>query len=193
MTTIKQQVAAVSVNLAGIVAAWADEPDVPPVVGVEKDPRSARAKAFNNGSGKIDGMKLVYHQMPGTRFQLVDFDLFTEDESKGGTNTVVHVYKWANVGGQEVLIPARVRCYLAWPIGSDGNPDGFEEKLVPGNVSEPYDHVTQSTFTPPKVGPLAIFIGNDQGEIDSDIGGGIGLPNNRHVCFHLVFVERKTA
>lgn len=194
MTSIKQQVAAVSTQLAGIVANWENEPDVvvPPVVvpGVEKDPRTARAKAFANPGSKIEGMALTYWRMAESRWQLVDFDIFTENESVNETKAIIHVLKWAEVGGQKVLIPARARCYLAWPIDSTGNPQSLESQQLPGNVNVPYEHIITNSFSPPKKGPLAIFIGDDQGMIDSDVAGGLGLPNSRHVSFHLVFVER---
>jgi hypothetical protein len=166
------------------VSPLSDVPDV------EKDPRSARAKAFDNGSGKIDGMSLTYWPMKETRFQLVDFDIFTEDESQNETKAIIHVFKRVMVAGKEELLPARVRCYLAWPIDSAGNPDSLESWQLPGNVNVPYEHIITNGFAPPKKGPLAIFIGNDQGGIDSDVAGGLGLPNNRHVSFNLVFAER---
>lgn len=193
--TIKQQVQAVSAELAAIVANWSDEPPVvvPPVVvpGEEKDPRSARAKAFANPGSKIEGMKLSYWKMPETRFQAVDVDILTEDESKNETKAIIHIWRWENVGGRDVLIPARARCYLAWPIDSSGNPDSLESWQLPGNVNEPAEHIITNSFSPPKSGPLAIFIGNDQGGIDSDVIGGLGLPNSRHVSFHITFCERR--
>lgn len=195
MATIKQQVEAVSTTLAAIVANWVDVPTTPaptptPTPGQERDPRSERAKAYNYAGAKVQGVALTYHRMPDTRFEIVDADVFTEDESVNETKAIVHVLRWAYLGGQWVLIPARARVYLAWPINTAGDPNSLETWQLPGNVNEPYEHIITNGFTPPKKGPLAIFVGSDSGQIDSDVVGGVGLPVNRHVSFHITVVER---
>lgn len=159
-------------------------------MAAKKDPRTQRTKAHNLAAEKIAGIAGIFREMPDTRFQLVDFDLFTEDEAKNDLRAIIHVFKWAKVGSRWVLLPARVRCYLAWPVDSTGNPDSLEQWQLPGNLAEPYQHMIYSDYAPPKKGPLAVFIGDDSGQVDSDIAGGIGLPNKRHIGVHMTFVER---
>ncbi|MCB0243722.1 MAG: hypothetical protein KDI12_09950, partial [Anaerolineae bacterium] len=38
--------------------------------------------------------------------------------------------------------------------------------------------------------PLAVYIGDGQGNVISDVIGGLGLPGGRHVCYDLVFRDR---
>ena len=88
-------------------------------------------------------------------------------------------------------ISSPVNCYLAWPWESWQFPSGFENKLLPGNPSIPYQHMITNTYNPAsKSGPLAIYIGDAHGNVQSDVIGGLGLPAGRHVCYHLIFRER---
>ena len=194
--TIKQQVQFVSDQLSAILASWTEEqpggtptPTPAPSTPVA-DPRTERMKGYAQTAGKVTSVKGIFIPQPDTRFQLVDFDLITEDEAKNDTMAIVNVYRWANVGGETILIPARVNVMLAWPLqGTD--PQTLEMAIPPGNTSFPYRHIIQSGYTPPKTGPLAIYVADDQGNIASDVAGGLGMPVNRHIGFLLTFVERR--
>lgn len=154
------------------------------------DPRTDKCKKFALSGGKVTGVALTVHAMPETKWQLVKVDLYDENDSRNETKCLTHVIERIKVGTKTIEAPARAKCFLAWPIDSSGDPDSLEQWQLPGNVNQPYEHIITNTFSPPKKGPLAIFIGDDDGNIDSDVVGGLGLPDGRHVSYHLVFVQR---
>jgi hypothetical protein len=70
-------------------------------------------------------------------------------------------------------------------------PARFENTGLPGNAHVPYQHVITNKYDPQtRQGPLAIFIGDKEGNVISDVIGGLGLPGARHVGYQLVFRER---
>jgi hypothetical protein len=86
--------------------------------------------------------------------------------------------------------------YLSWPywpaedaaLHVTGPEQLLQNHLTPGNPDN--KHVIGSTFKSTVIGPLALYVGDANGNPISDIIGGLGLPDNRHVCFMLTWKER---
>jgi hypothetical protein len=148
------------------------------------DPRTDNCKEFKEEGGKITGVELAYQALPDTKYELVRAELIDEESAKGAVTARIFVLSADNV-------PVHAYCYLAWPWRKPLDPDMFDERLLPGNANYPFEHIITNTYAPPKKGPLAIYIGDRKGWPISDLIAGFGLPNNRHISFHLVFRERK--
>ncbi len=153
------------------------------------DPRAENCRGYAEAGGKTSGVRLEYLPAPETKFELIRATLVDEETAMGNIVATVQVLDKDN-------IPARVNCYLAWPWQGWQVPDGFENKLLPGNPNLPYQHMITNKYNPggfgasAEPGPLAIYIGDAHGNVISDVVGGLGLPGGRHVCFDLVFRER---
>ena len=77
------------------------------------------------------------------------------------------------------------RVVSAWPWNGNAY---LPEHALPGNPEQ--QHPIVNGYTPPALGPLAIYLGDAAGNPISDICGALGLPLNRHVGYHLVFRAR---
>lgn len=149
------------------------------------DPRSENCRRVTVDSDNlITGVELHYLPAPQTKFELIRAQLIDERTAQGQTVASVQVLDATN-------LPLRVNCYLAWPWGGWQYPNRFAERLLPGNPNYPYQHVITNKYNPStQSGPLAIYIGDSEGNVLSDVIGGLGLPAGRHICFDLVFRER---
>ena len=153
------------------------------------DPRSENCRGYAEVGGKVTGVKLEYLPALGTKYRLIRAELVDEVAAQGNVVANVQVLDREN-------IPARVNCYLAWPWQGWQYPAGFENKVLPGNPSIPYSHMVTNAYNPKRegpnaeAGPLAIYIGNSDGSVISDVIGGLGLPKGHHVSYDLVFKER---
>lgn len=154
-----------------------------------KDPRAENCRGYAENGGKVTGVKLTYLPAPEARFELVRVDLVDEVAAQGNTVATVHVL-------DENGVPVRVNCYLGWPWEGWRFPRRLENRLLPGNPNVPYQHVITNGYNPggtgagAKPGPLAIYLGDQQGQPISDVIGGLGLPKKHHVSFDLVFKAR---
>lgn len=150
---------------------------VGPAAGQTVDPRTANARAYQlDAAGRVVGVELVYDERPSTDYQLVQARLI--DEASAGGNTVA---KFAVVDCLGTPISENV--YLAWPW-----PSMNHGASLPGNQNS--EHMITSPYTPPDIGPLAVYVGDSAGRINSDVIGGLGLPNKRHVSYYLAFRKR---
>lgn len=149
------------------------------------DPRDPNCRALHtDASGKVDGVKLTYLPLPG-KFVLKRVRLIDEVAAAGQTVATILVY---DKNGMPMLGP---KVYLAWEW--DGVGTTFENRLLPGNTNYPPNHVIVNGYDATvKQGPLAIYVGNDDGSINSDVIAGLGLPWNRHVGYEMLFQERGT-
>lgn len=153
------------------------------------DPRAENCRGYAESNGKTTGVRLQYMPAPETTYQLIRATLVDEETAQGNVVATVQVLDKNN-------IPARVHCYMAWPWQGWQYPGGFQEKLLPGNPNVPYQHMITNAYNPlgfgpgAEPGPLAIYIGDKDDKVISDVIGGLGLPGGRHVCYDLVFRER---
>lgn len=151
------------------------------------DPRSDNCRRFAvDTSNKVTGVALTYLPAPAARFELIKAELIDEETAQGQVVASVHVLDATN-------LPVQIHCYLAWPWQGWQHPNRFENRLLPGNTNYPYQHMITNKYNPSEPGPLAVFVGDRDGNVLSDVIGGLGLPAGRHVGYHLVFRERSGA
>lgn len=143
------------------------------------DPRGANCRGFElDGNGKVSGIQLVFVEKPATKYRLVRVNMLDEASAAGNTVATFSVLDGEGIEAAE-------KVYLAWPFPDCNN------RALPGNPNR--QHMIMNGFNPPNIGPLAIYVGDDQGNPISDIIGGLGLPLKRHVSFTMVFKERAAA
>ena len=140
------------------------------------DPRAENCRAMRWDNGKVRGVELSYTQNLSTRYQLTSVRLRDEDEAQG--QTVARVTVLDKDGNNNY----NTGVYLFWPYPSVDN------SAVANNSNYPYEHLVVNAYSPPGLGFLGIYVG--LGEIDSDLIGGLGLPNGHHVSFDMTFQER---
>ena len=149
-----------------------------------KDPRAENCRQFAMQDGKVAGVNLSYLPSPTAKYELAKVSLVDEDTAQGQIVATVTVLDREN-------LPAQVQCYLAWPWQGWQFPAHFENTGLPGNANVPYQHMITNKYDPnQQQGPLAICIGDRDGNVLSDVIGGLGLPGARHVGYQLVFRER---
>jgi hypothetical protein len=146
------------------------------------DPRDQNCRRFAETEGMVTGVELVHAPRPGTKYELVKATLIDERAAQG--NTVASIFV-KDRDGYDVV---SANCWLAWPW--KGDVAQFEGRGRPGNPNYPIQHMITNAFNPSQQGPLAIYIGDGAGNIDSDVIGGLGLPGGHHVCFQLIYRER---
>lgn len=147
------------------------------------DPRDENCKRFSESGGMVTGVHLSHVAMPETKYELVKATLI--DEAAAQNNIVARVAVLDKNG-----IPATVTCWMAWPWKGQ-MPGAWEGMGRPGNMDYPYKHMITNVYNPASSqGPLAIFIGDASGSIESDVIAGLGLPGGHHVSYDLVFRER---
>ncbi len=135
-----------------------------------------------DSEGKVDGVLLGVREMPATRYKLVAAVLIPEANATGLHDLRVQVLQ---ADGRDAL---GVPVYLAYPWRPDLQFDG---RLLPGNSSYPFEHIIVNTYEPPEqIGYLCTYVGRGEGEVDSDVLFGLGLPKGHHVRFAVCFQER---
>lgn len=146
------------------------------LTAAETDPRAANCRgALLDNGGKVIGVELVYVPIPTARYALLRVELIDEIAAQGNTVATCVVLDSNGVQTGETV-------FLAWPFPNlantarPGNPDG--------------KHMITNGYTPPALGPLALFVGDQFGKPVSDVIGGLGLPLNHHVCFRATWQER---
>ena len=143
------------------------------------DPRSENAKKFKVDGGLVTGIELVYREVEGSKYQLLKAELIDEKSAAGNTVAKYMVFDKNN-------LPSSDEVRLAWPWPT------LETSQLSGNPNS--QHMITNGFDPAKtVGPLGMYVADKSGTPISDIIGGLGLPNNRHVCFNLIWKERTIA
>ena len=150
----------------------------------DSDPRADNCRAFNVGpGGKVTGVQLDYVRLAGATFRLVSVSLI--DEASAGGNTVANVAIVDQHGA-----PVTARCYLAYAWDGTKSLATLKERLLPGAQKWPVEHPITNGYDPNRGnGPLAIYLADSAGVMFSDVVAGLGLPGNRHVCYHIVYQE----
>ena len=147
------------------------------------DPRDPSVQGFRQSEGYVYSILLNVHST-GQRFRCVRAAWQNTSRS---TNQIVATVKVLDRAGN----PLRDPVILA--TGYRGNPNEFDNLLLPGGNGYPIQHVISNGFDAAKgvIGPLAVYVsapGNIT-RIQSDIVGGLGLPNNQHGVFDIIFQE----
>lgn len=131
-----------------------------------------------DSSGRVVGVKLGITKVENAKYEVYSVRLRDEYEAAGQTAAACQVVDRAGINTGE-----QVR--LTWP----GAQPPFEGSGLPGNPNN--THIVTNGYNPPKLGPLAVHVGGFNAPI-SDIVYGLGLPNNRHVSFDVVFREKSS-
>ena len=133
--------------------------------------------------GKVVGIHLQYIPMPDTPYELVSCRML--DEYEADNRHVARV--WVHEADGVAPIPMPVK--MAWPF--DGGLNNFTNSGIKfvGADTGYADHVLSNAFTPPNLGPYAIWIGS---EIHSDVLASLGLPYGRHIVIEAEFRRRDT-
>lgn len=145
------------------------------------DPRSNNARGFAlNAAGLVVGMNLPWEERPAAKYRIARATFIDEEQARGE-----HVCKFSVLDAQ--MIPVTERVMLRW-----FDPVQGERRALSGNQDN--KHVISSPFpSASAIGPLDILIEDAAGNIISDVWHGLGLPDKRHVCFEVAFVERTAA
>jgi hypothetical protein len=146
---------------------------------VGNDPREQNCRGYHvDAGGKVDGVWLDYSERPGSKYRLVYAALVAE-AAAGGQQVAAFAVR--NAAG--IDIAAAVWLAWEWPRLDAG-------RLLPGNQQA--QHIIWNAYDAAlgKRGPLALYVGDADGNVLSDVIGGVGLPNNRHVCYRFVWQER---
>ncbi len=143
------------------------------------DPRAENCRVVAvDQAGRVTGVELRVVAQPDTKYALVRVELIDEAAAQGNTVATCIVL---DAGGIQTADPV----FLAWPF------PGLTNHALPGNPNN--QHMIANGYTPPEVGPLALYVGDASGKPISDIVGGLGLPWRRHVCFRATWRERGAA
>lgn len=148
------------------------------------DPRDPNCRAYQCVNGRVTGVALDYLPLPATRFELKRISFLSDAESGGQTVARIRVLDKEGEDYATLVV-------LAYPWCGDKN---MANQLPPGNSAYPVQHMITNGYPAGRGdhGPLAIYVatpGNPR-EPASDVIGGLGLPDNQHVCFDLLFKER---
>lgn len=143
------------------------------------NPLDVNCQAFKlDSNSRVIGVELGITKVENAKYELYRVRLRDEIESGGQTIAACSVLDTNGINtGQQVR--------MAWP----GKGPIFDASGLPGNPNSV--HIVTNGYAPPKLGPLAFHVGGFNASI-SDILYGVGLPNNRHVSFDIVFIEKGT-
>lgn len=158
----------------------------------DHDPRRENTRSHGlDLNGKVNAVWLTVHVKPETKYRCVNTFLINENEAKGQTTIFINVMDKNGQTVNETVVLG---------TGYRGQDQGFDDYLVPGNAYRPVQHILADdhvagggvSFTPPDLGPVAIYISKlgDLHLSNSDVVGNLGLPYSHHVSFMIEFQER---
>lgn len=165
----------------GIDGPDTDQPIVKPVP--VEEPRQANARAHTlDPHGRVMGVHVTVHEQPNSHFRCTN--VFVRDEYAAQGQTIAHVY-----------VRGRNRQLLGNPVilaTGYGGGLSFDDYLT-GQGQLPEVHPITAKFSPPNLGPLAIFVAKPgtRDRIDSDVVASLGLPYGHHVSYVIEFMERE--
>lgn len=134
------------------------------------DPRAENARRHTPEGQTTDALWVTVHRVPTAKYRISNVRILGEVE--GGGNHVA----WVHQPKQETVVLA---------TGYNGEIDHFDQ-LIPHAAGQ--EVVLDGKFTPPALGPLAIFLQRD-GKIVSDVAASFGLPYGHHICAEIVLEE----
>ena len=130
-----------------------------------------------DSAGKVTGVQLGIHPVPGTEYEVYAVRLLNEYEAQGNTVARCQVL---DANGINTGVPVR----MAWPWNGGTS---FAGSGLPGNSSN--EHFIPNKYFPPSLGPLCLYVGGHN-QPQSDIIFGLGLPMGHHVSFAVSFRKR---
>jgi len=141
------------------------------------NPLAPNCQGFSqDASGKVTGIELGITKVENAKYEVYSVRLRDETEAVGQTIAACSVLDRNGIN-------TGIQVRLAWP----GKGPIFDDSGLPGNPNS--THVISNGFSPPALGPLALYVGAFNAPI-SDIVYGLGLPFKHHVSFDVVFREK---
>lgn len=141
------------------------------------NPLNENCQGFKvDGNGKVVGVQLGITKVLNAKYEVYRVRLRDEYEAGGQQVAACQVVDRDGISTGE-----QVR--LTWP----GKDVPFEDSGLPGNPNNV--HVISNPYSPPELGFLALHVGGFNAPI-SDIVYGLGLPDNRHISYDVVFKEK---
>jgi hypothetical protein len=143
------------------------------------DPRTANCQGYHvDANGKVDGVLLIWQPVPSSKYELIRAELVSEADAGGSTVATCVVL---DKGG----IQTAERVWLAWAW-----PELKAGWGLPGNASGQHMITNGYPAHTGALGPLGLYPGDANHNPIGDLIGGVGLPDNRHVCYRFVWRER---
>ncbi len=147
------------------------------------DPRTATARQHaKDEQGLVTGVHLTVHEQPSTRYRCTRAHVLGEQQHGARGRHVAFI----NAPPASAGAGSGARVALCYPYGG-----GVAFEHVEPQAGR--EVVITNKFWPPALGPLAIALVDDAGNIISDVAASLGLPGGSHICFELDFVERAEA
>lgn len=143
------------------------------------EPLAPNCRQHAMQDGKVTGIHITIHALPGARYRCVRCQMLTVDESGGNPNVQVTVLDHA---GRLATDRARMG------TGYSGQPR-FAALLPSGNPDDRFFLGQSGKFTPPALGPLGFVVIDGRGQIISDAVCSWGLPFGAHIGGRIVFQE----
>ena len=149
----------------------------PTVAQIDSRSQNAKLHAVNN-DGKVTAMYVTVHFTQNAVYRCSFVRLIDEIEAQGKPIAYVLVEDKNNNPVQDATI------VLA--TGYHGE-ILFDSAIPVRNDKQPREIVIGTSFVPPNLGPLAIYVSDSSGNIISDVVANLGLPFGRHVGFRIIF------
>lgn len=145
------------------------------------DPRSSNARnLIISPDSKVAGVYLAHHRNPDTRYYCARAKVLGEGDASGGQVVAKTWVYGKNKKPQEA--------WITLGIGYKGDDQHFDDTAR--KYGSYIEHPTVNAYIPPNLGPLAIFLTDENGTIISDVIGSLGLPYGRHISVEIDFRER---
>lgn len=151
----------------------------PAIAAANVDPRTPNCRDWaKNAAGQITGIRAIHVPVPLAPYRLHSCSL--QDEQQAQNNHVATI-----VVLSKDKVPVHPPLWYAWAF-----PDlnGQDSPNRPGNPNGQFD--MSSKYPYGGVPPLYYYVGDEEGRQLSDGIACGGLPDGRHVCLDLVFIER---
>lgn len=145
----------------------------------EHDPRDLDCRSHAGKDGDRAAIWLQVHVNPESRYRCTRVEAIFDDDSCN-----VYFFVMNHTGSMVPATGAR----LGSPYS--GSASGFQNNWKAPASPDSIFMGPNSKFWPPALGPLAAFVVDELGNIDSDVVGSIGLPQGDHMSFRVMFTER---
>lgn len=139
----------------------------------DDDPRAPNCRFHSPENEAVTGVWLTVHKNPQAKYKCYMVRLIDETQSGGR-----HVAYVSGVDPADTVILG---------TGYGGSAGKYDARL---QHSAGQEIVIDGKFSPPALGPLAIFVQDGSGTIVSDQVASLGLPHGHHVSYAIDFQKR---
>lgn len=147
------------------------------------DPNDPRTPAMQKHEFDTNGKPIRVHGavmvQPGTRYKCVLLDLIPHDES-------CQVYVDVQAKDGSLGSKTNARLLTGWRESATDYDRLYDAPASPGSFAMG----REAKFYAPALGPCGAVMVDEDGRIDSDIAGSLGISQGQHMSFRVVFRER---